>query len=439
MSAETVSSNGAQAQTAKFEYPGGELDLPIIEATEGAAGVGLGKFLAQTGMTTFDGGFVNTASTKSAITYIDGDAGILRYRGYPIDQLAKQSTFIEVSYLLIYGELPSASELDEFTNRIQRHTLLHEDLKRFFDGFPRNAHPMPVLSSAVNALSAYYQDSLDPKDPEQVELSTIRLLAKLPTIAAYAYKKSVGQPFLYPDNSLSLVENFLRMTFGFPAEPYEVDPEVAKALDMLFILHADHEQNCSTSTVRLVGSSQANLFTSISGGINALWGPLHGGANQAVLEMLDDIRAGGGDTKEFMNRVKNKEAGVKLMGFGHRVYKNYDPRAAIVKETADTILKTLGVTDDLLDIAKGLEDVALHDDYFIERKLYPNVDFYTGLIYRAMGFPTRMFTVLFALGRLPGWIAHWQEMNADPSTKIGRPRQIYTGYTERDFTEMGQR
>ncbi|WP_082080390.1 citrate synthase [Williamsia herbipolensis] len=439
MSAETVSSNGAEAQTAKFEYPGGELDLPIIEATEGAAGVGLGKFLAQTGMTTFDGGFVNTASTKSAITYIDGDAGILRYRGYPIDQLAKQSTFIEVSYLLIYGELPSASELHDFTNRIQRHTLLHEDLKRFFDGFPRNAHPMPVLSSAVNALSAYYQDSLDPKDPEQVELSTIRLLAKLPTIAAYAYKKSVGQPFLYPDNSLSLVENFLRMTFGFPAEPYEVDPEVAKALDMLFILHADHEQNCSTSTVRLVGSSQANLFTSISGGINALWGPLHGGANQAVLEMLDDIRAGGGDTKEFMNRVKNKEAGVKLMGFGHRVYKNYDPRAAIVKETADTILKTLGVTDDLLDIAKGLEDVALHDDYFIERKLYPNVDFYTGLIYRAMGFPTRMFTVLFALGRLPGWIAHWQEMNADPSTKIGRPRQIYTGYTERDFTEMGQR
>ncbi|MGU3292598.1 citrate synthase [Williamsia sp. M5A3_1d] len=439
MSAETVSSNGASAQAAKFVYPGGELELPIIEATEGSAGVGLGKFLAQTGMTTFDGGFVNTASTKSAITYIDGDAGILRYRGYPIDQLAKKSTFIEVSYLLIYGELPSPTELDQFTEKIQRHTLLHEDLKRFFDGFPRNAHPMPVLSSAVNALSAYYQDSLDPKDPEQVELSTIRLLAKLPTIAAYAYKKSVGQPFLYPDNSLSLVENFLRMTFGLPAEPYEVDPEVAKALDMLFILHADHEQNCSTSTVRLVGSSQANLFTSISGGINALWGPLHGGANQAVLEMLDDIRAGGGDTKEFMNRVKNKEAGVKLMGFGHRVYKNYDPRAAIVKETADTILKTLGVTDDLLDIAKGLEDVALHDDYFIERKLYPNVDFYTGLIYRAMGFPTRMFTVLFALGRLPGWIAHWQEMNADPSTKIGRPRQIYTGYTERDFTEMGQR
>ncbi|MBT0566436.1 citrate synthase [Williamsia sp. CHRR-6] len=438
MSAETVS-NGADPRSTTFTYPGGELDLPIVDATEGSSGVALGKFLATTGMTTFDGGFVNTASTKSAITYIDGDAGILRYRGYPIDQLAEKSTFIEVSYLLIYGELPTPSELAEFTTKIQRHTLLHEDLKRFFDGFPRNAHPMPVLSSAVNALSAYYQDSLDPKDPAQVELSTIRLLAKLPTIAAYAYKKSVGQPFLYPDNSLSLVENFLRMTFGFPAEPYDIDPEVAKALDMLFILHADHEQNCSTSTVRLVGSSQANLFTSISGGINALWGPLHGGANQAVLEMLDKIKADGGDTKSFMNRVKNKEDGVKLMGFGHRVYKNYDPRAAIVKATADRILTTLGVTDDLLDIAKGLEEVALNDEYFIERKLYPNVDFYTGLIYRAMGFPTRMFTVLFALGRLPGWIAHWQEMNADPTTKIGRPRQIYTGYTERNFVDMGDR
>ncbi|ALG86584.1 hypothetical protein ACH46_03960 [Gordonia phthalatica] len=413
--------------------------MPILKAAEGSDSVALGSFLAKTGLTTFDGGFVNTAATKSAITYIDGDAGILRYRGYPIDQLASNSTFIEVSYLLIYGELPTPAQLDDFTNRIQRHTLLHEDLKRFFDGFPRNAHPMPVVSSAVNALSAYYQDSLDPKDPEQVELATIRLLAKLPTIAAYAYKKSQGQPFLYPDNSLSLVENFLRMTFGFPAEPYEVNPDVAKALDMLFILHADHEQNCSTSTVRLVGSSQANLFTSISGGINALWGPLHGGANQAVLEMLDEIRASGGDTKAFMNKVKNKEDGVKLMGFGHRVYKNYDPRAAIVKQTADKILETLGVQDDLLEIAKGLEEVALSDDYFIERRLYPNVDFYTGVIYRAMGFPTRMFTVLFALGRLPGWIAHWREMHADPTTKIGRPRQLYTGYTERPYTQMGDR
>ncbi|MBC2639722.1 MULTISPECIES: citrate synthase [unclassified Rhodococcus (in: high G+C Gram-positive bacteria)] len=417
-------------------YPGGEHTMSIARATEGNDGIELGKLLASTGYTTLDPGFVNTASTSSAITYIDGEHGILRYRGYPIEQLAEKSTFIEVSYLLIYGELPTTAQLESFTDRIRRHTLLHEDLKRFFDGFPRNAHPMPVLSSAVNALSAYYQDSLDPADPEQVELSTIRLLAKLPTIAAYAYKKSVGQPFLYPDNSLNLVENFLRMTFGFPAEPYEIDPEIAKALDMLLILHADHEQNCSTSTVRLVGSSDANLFTSISGGINALWGPLHGGANQAVLEMLDEIKASGSNADEFVRKVKNKEDGVKLMGFGHRVYRNYDPRAAIVKKTAHTILEKLGGDDELLDIAMALEEAALTDDYFVERKLYPNVDFYTGLIYRAMGFPTRMFTVLFAMGRLPGWIAHWREMHEDPATKIGRPRQIYTGYTERDYKDV---
>ncbi|AWK71290.1 MULTISPECIES: citrate synthase [Rhodococcus] len=420
-------------------YPGGEHTMSIARATEGNDGIELGKLLASTGYTTLDPGFVNTASTSSAITYIDGEHGILRYRGYPIEQLAGKSTFIEVSYLLIYGELPTATQLESFTDRIRRHTLLHEDLKRFFDGFPRNAHPMPVLSSAVNALSAYYQDSLDPADPEQVELSTIRLLAKLPTIAAYAYKKSVGQPFLYPDNSLNLVENFLRMTFGFPAEPYEIDPEIAKALDMLLILHADHEQNCSTSTVRLVGSSDANLFTSISGGINALWGPLHGGANQAVLEMLDEIKASGSNAGDFVRKVKNKEDGVKLMGFGHRVYRNYDPRAAIVKQTAHTILDKLGGDDELLDIAMALEEAALTDDYFVERKLYPNVDFYTGLIYRAMGFPTRMFTVLFAMGRLPGWIAHWREMHEDPATKIGRPRQIYTGYTERDYKDVTSR
>ncbi|BBZ08967.1 citrate synthase [Mycolicibacterium doricum] len=425
-------------ERAKLSYPGGELELDIVPATEGADGIALGSLLAKTGYATFDGGFVNTASTKSAITYIDGDAGILRYRGYPIEQLAEKSTFIEVSYLLIYGELPTADQLEDFTTKIQRHTLLHEDLKRFFDGFPRNAHPMPVLSSAVNALSAYYQDSLDPMDKGQVELSTIRLLAKLPTIAAYAYKKSEGQPFLYPDNSLTLVENFLRMTFGFPAEPYEVDPEMVRALDMLLILHADHEQNCSTSTVRLVGSSQANLFTSISGGINALWGPLHGGANQAVLEMLTKIQQSDGDVREFVRRVKDREDGVKLMGFGHRVYKNYDPRARIVKEQADKILGKIGVEDELLDIAKSLEDVALTDDFFVERKLYPNVDFYTGVIYRAMGFPTRMFTVLFALGRLPGWIAHWREMHSEPG-KIGRPRQIYTGYTERDYIDTSNR
>jgi citrate synthase len=424
---------------ATLNYPGGELELDIVGATEGSDGIALGSLLAKTGYTTFDDGFVNTAATKSAITYIDGDAGILRYRGYPIEQLAEKSNFIEVSYLLIYGELPTKEQLDKFTDQIQRHTLLHEDLKRFFDGFPRNAHPMPVVSSAVNALSAYYQDSLDPFDHEQVELSTIRLLAKLPTIAAYAYKKSVGQPFLYPDNSLTLVENFLRMTFGFPAEPYEVDPEIVRALDLLLILHADHEQNCSTSTVRLVGSSQANLFTSISGGINALWGPLHGGANQAVLEMLEKIRQADGDVHDFVKRVKNKEDKVKLMGFGHRVYKNYDPRARIVKEQADKILGKLGGDDELLDIAKALEEVALTDDFFIERKLYPNVDFYTGVIYRAMGFPTRMFTVLFSVGRLPGWIAHWREMHEDGSGKIGRPRQIYTGYTERDYADFGKR
>jgi len=419
--------------TTALSYPGGEHAMSIAKATEGNDGIELGKLLAETGYTTLDPGFVNTASTKSAITYIDGEKGILRYRGYPIEQLAEKASFIEVSYLLIYGELPTSDQLETFTDKIRRHTLLHEDLKRFFDGFPRNAHPMPVVSSAVNALSAYYPDSLDPDDSEQVELSTIRLLAKLPTIAAYAYKKSVGQPFLYPDNSLSLVENFLRMTFGFPAEPYEIDPEIAQALDMLLILHADHEQNCSTSTVRLVGSSDANLFTSISGGINALWGPLHGGANQAVLEMLEQIKNSGGDVNEFVRKVKNKEDGVKLMGFGHRVYRNYDPRAAIVKKTADSILKKLGAGDELLEIAMKLEEAALTDDYFIERKLYPNVDFYTGLIYRAMGFPDRMFTVLFALGRLPGWIAHWREMHSDPTLKIGRPRQIYVGHTERDY------
>lgn len=418
-------------------YPGGEYPMTIAQAAEGNDGIELGKLLASTGYTTYDPGFVNTASTKSAITYIDGEAGVLRYRGYPIDQLAEGSTFIEVSYLLIYGELPTKAELDDFTDKIRRHTLLHEDLKRFFDGFPRNAHPMPVLSSAINALSAYYQDSLDPRDPEQVELSTIRLLAKLPTIAAYSYKKSAGQPFLYPDNSLSLVENFLRMTFGFPAEPYEVDPDLAAALDMLLILHADHEQNCSTSTVRLVGSSDANLFTSVSGGINALWGPLHGGANQAVLEMLDGIKADGGDVKEFIRKVKDKEDGVKLMGFGHRVYRNYDPRAVIAKKHADSILAKLG-SDELFDIAKELEEAALTDDYFIDRNLYPNVDFYTGVIYKAMGFPTRMFTVLFAMGRLPGWIAHWREMHSEP-IKIGRPRQIYTGYGARDFTDIHNR
>jgi citrate synthase len=425
--------------TATLTYPGGEQALTIAAATEGNDGVRLDKLLATTGLTTLDSGFANTAACTSAITYIDGDAGILRYRGYPIDQLAEKSSFLEVSHLLIHGELPTASEIDDFTSRIQRHTLLHEDLKRFFDGFPRDAHPMPVLSSAVSALSTFYQDSLDPFDHAQVELSTVRLLAKLPTIAAYAYKKSVGQPFLYPDNSLSLTENFLRMTFGLPAEPYDVDPDLVRTLDMLLILHADHEQNCSTSTVRMVGSSNANLFASVSAGINALFGPLHGGANQSVLQMLEQIRRDGGDVAEFVRKVKDRQDGVKLMGFGHRVYKNYDPRAKIVAEAAQGVLAKLGGDDQLLEIAQALEQAALTDDFFIERKLYPNVDFYTGLIYRAMGFPTRMFTVLFALGRLPGWIAHWREMISDPQTKIGRPRQIYTGATERPYVELSAR
>ncbi len=420
-------------------HPGGVLPLTVVPAVDGNDGLDVSGLLKRTDYVTLDPGFVNTASCQSDITYIDGDAGVLRYRGYPIEQLAEHSTFAEVSYLLINGELPTADQLEQFTARINRHTILHEDLKRFFDGFPRDAHPMPVLSSAVSTLSTFYQDSLNPKDAAQVDLSTFRLLAKLPTIAAYAYKKSVGQPFLYPDNSLGLVENFLRMTFGFPAESYELDPALVKALDLLFILHADHEQNCSTSTVRLVGSGQANLFASVSAGIHALSGPLHGGANSAVLEMLEEIQRSPDGPDTFMNKVKNKEGGVRLMGFGHRVYKNYDPRAAIIKKTADDILRGLGVDDPLLEIALRLEEIALNDDYFIERKLYPNVDFYTGLIYKAMGFPTKMFTVLFALGRLPGWIAQWREMTEDKQTKIGRPRQVYIGATERPYLDLGER
>ncbi|MFC0101118.1 citrate synthase [Micromonospora marina] len=423
----------------KLDHPGGQLSMPVQSAVEGPAGIGVSKLLKETGMTTYDPGFVNTASCSSAITYIDGDAGILRYRGYPIDQLAEKSSFLEVSYLLIYGELPTQAQLTDFSERIRRHSLLHEEMRRFFDGFPREAHPMAVLSSAVSAISTFYQDSLDPFDSEHVEMSTVRLMAKVPTIASYAYKKSIGQPLLYPDNSLGYVENFLRMTFGVPAEPYEVDPVVARVLDMLFILHADHEQNCSTSTVRLVGSSNANLFASVSAGVNALFGPLHGGANQAVLEMLQKIQEDGGDVRTFVQKVKDKQDGVKLMGFGHRVYKNYDPRAAIVKKAAQDVLGRMAKPDPLLDLAMQLEEIALADDFFVSRRLYPNVDFYTGLIYKAMGFPTKMFTVLFALGRLPGWIAQWREMINDPETKIGRPRQIYTGATERAYVPADKR
>ena len=425
-----------ETTSATLRHAGGELELPRIKVVEGNEGYDVSKLLKQTGAVAFDPGFMNTAATTSAITYIDGDAGILRYRGYPIEQLAQHSNFLEVSYLLIYGNLPTPAELEAFDQRIRHHTLLHEELKGFFSGFPRDAHPMPVLSSAVSALSTFYQDSLDPFNAEQVEVSTYRLLAKMPVIAAYALKKSVGQPMLYPDNSHNLVENFLRLSFGLPAEQYEVDPVVAKALDLLLILHADHEQNCSTSTVRLVGSSNANLFASVSAGINALFGPAHGGANEAVLKMLRQIQADGIKPEDYMEKVKNKEDGVRLMGFGHRVYKNYDPRAKIVKATAHEILSKLGGNDELLDIALRLEEKALQDDYFIERKLYPNVDFYTGLIYKAMGFPEKMFTVLFAIGRLPGWIAQWREMISDPNTKIGRPRQLYTGEPERNYPSV---
>ncbi|MCX7521918.1 citrate synthase [Microbacterium sp. STN6] len=423
----------AAQESATLSFPGGEATFPILPSVEGASSIDFSTLTKQTGLTSLDYGFVNTAATASAITYIDGDAGILRYRGYPIEQLAENSSFLEVAWLLIHGELPSADELADFDERIRRHTLLHEDLRSFFNALPHDAHPMSVLSSAVSALSTFYQDSLSVSDPEQVELSTIRLLAKMPVIAAYAHKKSLGQAFLYPDNSLSFVDNFLRLNFGTNAEPYEVNPAVSRALERLLILHEDHEQNASTSTVRLVGSTQANLFASISAGVNALYGPLHGGANEAVLGMLGRIRDSGESVATFVERVKKKEEGVKLMGFGHRVYKNFDPRARLVKESADEVLEALGVKDDLLDIAKELEAVALADDYFIERKLYPNVDFYTGVIYKAMGFPTRMFTVLFAIGRLPGWIAHWREMNSDASTKIGRPQQLYIGETERDW------
>ncbi|MGB5950999.1 MAG: citrate synthase [Ornithinimicrobium sp.] len=415
-----------------------ELELGVVPATQGNSGLDISALMKTTGDTTLDVGFVNTASCKSDITYIDGDAGILRYRGYPIEQLAKSSNFLETSYLLIYGDLPSATELETFDQKLRNHTLLVEDMKSFFDGFPRDAHPMPVLSSAVSALGTFYQDSQDPFDSEQAEISTVRLMAKMPTIAAYAFRKSLGQPFLYPNNDYNLVENFLWMTFGQPTTRYELDPDLAKALDLLFILHADHEQNCSTSTVRLVGSSEANLFNSISAGIHALSGPLHGGANSAVLGMLDSIKADGGDVSEFVRKVKDKEDGVKLMGFGHRVYKNYDPRAAIIRDTAHEILTKLG-TNETLDLAMELEEKALEDDYFVERKLYPNVDFYTGLIYESMGFPTNMFTVLFAIGRLPGWIAQWHEMINDPATKIGRPRQVYTGHGERDYVPVSDR
>jgi len=414
------------------------LELPFVPATQGNNGYDIGKLMAATGDTTFDIGFANTAVCKSAITFIDGDKGILRYRGYPIEQLAEKSTFLETSYLVLYGELPDTEQLATFTERVSEHMVIDEHLRDMLKMFPRDSHPMPILSSAVNALSTFSKDTIGFTD-DKIDAATHRLMAKLPTLAAYSFKASTGSPTLFPDYSLSYVENFLRMSFGAVTRPYELDDEITKAMEVLLILHADHEQNCSTSTVRLVGSSQAHLYVSVAAGINALYGPLHGGANQAVLEMLADIRDRGLTVNEYVNRVKDKGAGERLMGFGHRVYKNYDPRAAIIKKHADKILRSRGGNYQLLDIAVELEEAALKDPYFIERKLYPNVDFYTGLIYQAMGFPVDMFTVLFAIGRLPGWIAQWREMTKDPATKIGRPRQIYVGETERDYVPMDAR
>jgi citrate synthase len=427
------------ATSAELRIGDTTLRLPVERAAEGNDAVDIGALLKDGQVTALDYGFANTAATRSSITYLDGDAGILRYRGYPIEQLAEQSTFLETAYLLIHGELPTPAELDAFTTSITRHTLLHEEMKRFFDGFPKDAHPMGILASAVAALSTFYEGSDDPRNPDHVEMSTVRLLAKMPTIAAFAYKKSIGQPFIYPDNSLDYESNFLRMMFAVPSEPYQFDPDIARALRILLILHADHEQNCSTSTVRMVGSSYANLYASVSAGIAALWGPLHGGANQEVLEMLETIRADGGDVSKAVARAKDKADPFRLMGFGHRVYKNFDPRARIIKQAAHTVLDRIGARDELLDIALELEQVALADPYFADRSLYPNVDFYSGLIYRALGFPTRMFTVLFAIGRLPGWIAQWREMMADPASRIGRPRQLYVGHGERSYLPLERR
>jgi citrate synthase len=428
------------AEQAELKVDGKTLQLPVITGTEQERGIDIAGLRNATGLVTLDPAFMNTASTTSAITYIDGDKGILRYRGVPIEELAEKSKFTETAYLLIYGKLPNQQEMAKFSNLLTRHSLLHEDMKRFFDGYPSTAHPMAILGSMVCSLSSFYPDTLNVENTEHFDVTIARLISKLRTIAAYSYKKSVGHPFVYPQNHLSYCANFLHMMFAVPAEPYHVDEVLVKALNVLFILHADHEQNCSTSTVRLVGSAKTNLYASITAGICALWGPLHGGANQEVVEMLDDIhKQFGGNVKKFIDQVKDKKSGARLMGFGHRVYKNYDPRAKIIKQHTDAVLGHLGIKEPLLDIAKQLEEAALSDPYFIERKLYPNVDFYSGIIYRAMNIPTNMFTVMFAIGRLPGWIAHWKEMHEAANTKIGRPRQIYTGPTIAKYVPIEQR
>jgi citrate synthase len=424
---------------AKLSFKGKEYDLPVTEGTENEIAVDIAKLRGQSGLITIDPGFKNTGSTKSAITFLDGEKGILRYRGYNIEDLAENSNFLEVSYLLINGELPTTEQYNDFAGRITNHTLVHEDIKKILDGFPSVAHPMGVLSSLICSLTAFYPNSLDPNNTdEEIKLSMVRLLAKMPTFAAWAYKNKMGHPVNYPDNSLDYCGNFMKMMFSLPSEKYEIDPVISKALDKLLILHADHEQNCSTSTVRIVGSSQASIYASISAGINALWGPLHGGANQSVIEMLEAIKADGGDSKKYLEKAKDKNDPFRLMGFGHRVYKNFDPRAKIIKKAADDVLEKLGINDPVLDIAKELESAALNDQYFVDRKLYPNVDFYSGIIYRALGIPTDMFTVMFALGRLPGWIAQWKEMREN-NEPIGRPRQVYVGSTERPFVPIEKR
>ncbi|MEQ8415612.1 MAG: citrate synthase [Imperialibacter sp.] len=427
------------SKVAEIHYDGQVYEMPVIEGSENEKAIDISSLRAKSGLITIDQGFKNTGSTTSAITFLDGELGILRYRGYPIEDLAEKSTFLEVAYLLIYGELPKKETFDSFKKDITHHTLVHEDIKKILEGFPSNAHPMGVLSSLVCSLTAFYPESLDPnRSWDKVNLGIIRLIAKMPTFAAWAYKNEMGHPVIYPDNNLDYCGNFLKMMFALPADQYEADPVVASALDKLLILHADHEQNCSTSTVRIVGSSQASLYSSVSAGINALWGPLHGGANQAVIEMLEAIKEDGGNSKKWLEKAKDKDDPFRLMGFGHRVYKNFDPRAKIIKKAADDVLAKMGVNDPVLDIAKELEEAALKDPYFVERKLYPNVDFYSGIIYRAIGIPTEMFTVMFALGRLPGWIAQWKEMRAN-SEPIGRPRQVYVGEVERNYVPIGKR
>ncbi|MDP9405293.1 MAG: citrate synthase [Actinomycetota bacterium] len=427
------------SDAARLEFDGQTFETEVLVGSEHEQAIDIRKLRSSTGLITYDPGYVNTGSVRSSITFIDGDEGILRYRGYPIEQLAEHSDFIETSYLLINGELPTSEQLTAFRRQIVHHTLLREDMRPLFDAFPRDAHPMAILSAATSALSTFYQDHYDPLNPDDVEVSVYRLMAKLPTVAAFAYKKSIGQPYVYPQNQLGFAENFLNMMFAVPAEPYTVDPDIAEALTLLLILHADHEQNCSASTVRLVGSSHVNIYAAIAAGITALWGPRHGGANQDVVETLMEICDAEGDTASFVKRAKDRNDPFRLPGFGHRVYKNYDPRAKIIKQAADRVISKLVGDDPLFHVARELEEVALSDDYFIERQLYPNVDFYSGLIYRAMGLPLDMFPVLFALGRLPGWIAQWKEMIDDPESRIGRPRQIYTGATARDYVAIGAR